>query len=239
MDRVLILLPLEEHGGSVTNLFYFFGFTLALGVVLNSIGLKINLVNQLSLKNYGNALFTKTGLAGIILFWYALFITIRFVVAMINPEKFSFNFSNFDLLGLLIPLVVILLYPTLERLITGKRPVFADGFMTFFMETFVGILDNVSGMLSSTLSFLRIGAFALSHAVLAFIVFYFFEMLSTSPAGTLAGILILILGNTIIIALEGLIVSIQVVRLHYYEFFSKFFTEMGVQFTPFRFRKTQ
>jgi len=34
-----------------------------------------------------------------------------------------------------------------------------------------------------------------------------------------------------------LIVTIQVLRLQYYEFFSKFFTEMGVEFSPFRFRK--
>jgi V/A-type H+-transporting ATPase subunit I len=47
----------------------------------------------------------------------------------------------------------------------------------------------------------------------------------------------LIIGNGIIILLEGMIVAIQVVRLQYYEFFSKFFTETGKAFTPFRFRK--
>jgi V/A-type H+-transporting ATPase subunit I len=41
----------------------------------------------------------------------------------------------------------------------------------------------------------------------------------------------------VIIVLEGMIVAIQVVRLQYYEFFSKFFVETGVVFTPFRFRK--
>jgi V/A-type H+/Na+-transporting ATPase subunit I len=32
-------------------------------------------------------------------------------------------------------------------------------------------------------------------------------------------------------------VAIQVVRLQYYEFFSKFFTDVGIEFAPFRFRK--
>jgi V/A-type H+-transporting ATPase subunit I len=36
-----------------------------------------------------------------------------------------------------------------------------------------------------------------------------------------------------------MIVAIQVVRLQYYEFFSKFFTETGVEFAPFRFRKNK
>ena len=44
-----------------------------------------------------------------------------------------------------------------------------------------------------------------------------------------------LIGNAIIIVLEGMIVAIQVVRLQYYEFFSKFFTETGTLFAPFRF----
>jgi V/A-type H+-transporting ATPase subunit I len=47
----------------------------------------------------------------------------------------------------------------------------------------------------------------------------------------------MLFGNLLIIVLEGMIVAIQVVRLQYYEFFSKFFTETGVEFSPFRFRK--
>jgi V/A-type H+/Na+-transporting ATPase subunit I len=46
-------------------------------------------------------------------------------------------------------------------------------------------------------------------------------------------VLIVLIGNLIIIVLEGLIVTIQVVRLQYYEFFSKFFTETGEAFMPF------
>jgi V/A-type H+-transporting ATPase subunit I len=49
------------------------------------------------------------------------------------------------------------------------------------------------------------------------------------------GLIIGIFGNLVIIVLEGLIVTIQVIRLQYYEFFSKFFTETGREFTPFRF----
>ena len=51
------------------------------------------------------------------------------------------------------------------------------------------------------------------------------------------GLLIMVFGNIVIILLEGMIVAIQVVRLQYYEFFSKFFTETGVEFSPFRFSK--
>jgi len=226
-------------GGSVTMLFYFFGFTLGLGVILNSIGLIINLVNLFSLRKYEYAIFSKTGLAGISFFWYALFIAVRFIFALVNPEKFNFNFYWFDLLGLLLPLAGIALGHMLWRLITGKRPLFPEGLLTFSIEGFVEILETISTKISNTVSFLRVGAFALSHAVLAYIVFWFSEEVSSTPVGTLAGILILLIGNAIIILLKGLIVAIQVVRLQYYEFFSKFFSEMGVAFTPFRFRRFQ
>ena len=43
----------------------------------------------------------------------------------------------------------------------------------------------------------------------------------------------MIVGNAIVVVLEGMIVAIQVVRLQYYEFFSKFFSETGREFKPF------
>jgi len=48
-------------------------------------------------------------------------------------------------------------------------------------------------------------------------------------------VLVGIVGNGIVIVLEGMIVAIQVMRLQYYEFFSKFFNETGREFKPFKF----
>jgi V/A-type H+-transporting ATPase subunit I len=53
--------------------------------------------------------------------------------------------------------------------------------------------------------------------------------------GIVGGVLVSIVGNLIVIVLEGMIVAIQVVRLQYYEFFSKFFSEAGREFEPFVF----
>jgi V/A-type H+-transporting ATPase subunit I len=109
------------------------------------------------------------------------------------------------------------------------------------MEGFVEIIETASGFISSTVSFLRVGAFALSHAVLSYIVFRFTEELvhTGSPIGSVSAMMVLIFGNLVIIVLEGLIVAIQAVRLQYYEFFSKFFSETGVEFAPFSFRKSE
>jgi V/A-type H+-transporting ATPase subunit I len=108
--------------------------------------------------------------------------------------------------------------------------------MVFIVEGFVELLESASSYISNTVSFLRVGAFALSHAVLSFIVFTLSERVAEISWGAFS-VVITIFGNTVIILLEGMIVAIQVVRLQYYEFFSKFFTETGVAFKPFRFRR--
>jgi V/A-type H+-transporting ATPase subunit I len=225
-DRILHLMP---ERGNITKLFYFFGFTISVGIVLNSIGLVVNIINLWVMKRYEQACFAKTGIAGLLLFWYAIAIAVRCIAGG--------AFLWFDLVGLLVPVFCIFFGPLLWRLISGERPILAEGLMVFIMEGFVEILETLSTYVSNTVSFLRVGAFALSHAVLSFIVFTLSGMVSRGVAGGPAFALgIMIFGNLVIIVLEGMIVAIQVVRLQYYEFFSKFFTETGVEFKPFRFR---
>jgi V/A-type H+-transporting ATPase subunit I len=226
VDRVLHLMP---EKGNLERLFLFFGFTVAVGVVLNSVGLVINIVNLISLRRWEKALFSKTGASGALVFWYALFFALR-VASGGSP-------AWFDAVGLGLPALGLFFGPALWRLAAKERPVLEHGAMAFIMEGFVEILESASYYVSNTVSFLRVGAFALSHAVLSFIVFTLSTMVSRAPAGAALSLLVVVAGNAIIILLEGLIVAIQVVRLEYYEFFSKFFTETGVEFSPFRFRR--
>jgi V/A-type H+-transporting ATPase subunit I len=226
-ERILHLMP---EKGNVAKLFYFFAFTISVGIVLNSIGLLVNILNLLALKRRERAFFSKTGLSGLLLFWYAIFIAVRCIAGG--------RFAWFDFIGLLFPVFCIFFGPALWRLFAGDRPVLEDGLMVFIMEGFVEILETLSTYISNTVSFLRVGAFALSHAVLSFIVFTLSGMVSRGVAGgPFFALVITIFGNLVIIVLEGMIVAIQVVRLQYYEFFSKFFTETGIEFKPFRFRK--
>jgi V/A-type H+-transporting ATPase subunit I len=225
VERILHLMPEKDN---LEKLFYFFGFTIGVGVILNSIGLLVNIINQYTLKKYEKAFFSKTGLAGLLLFWYAVFIALRVIAGG--------GLAWFDIPGLALPGAGIFFGPLIWRIIAGKRPVLEHGLLVFIMEGFVEILETASTYISNTVSFLRVGAFALSHAVLSFIVFTLSGMVRELPVGPLFALLITVFGNAVIILLEGMIVAIQVVRLQYYEFFSKFFTDTGVEFTPFRFR---
>jgi V/A-type H+-transporting ATPase subunit I len=216
--------------GSVDKLFYFFGFTLALGVILNSAGLVFNIINKFTAKNYEAAIFSKTGIAGAFFFWWVIGIAIR---AILGGDLYWF-----DAVAVGLPLLLIFFGPVLWRIVSGQRPFVKEGFFIFVMEGIVEILETLSSYISNSVSFLRVGAFALSHTVLSFITFKMADLVGSGSAfGLVFSLLVIIFGNLIIIVLEGMIVAIQVTRLQYYEFFSKFFTETGVRFSPFRFRK--
>jgi V/A-type H+-transporting ATPase subunit I len=225
VDRFLTLMP---SGKSIGRLFAFFGFTLSIGVILNSIGLVINMVNKWRLGKRGEALFGKTGLTGAFLFWWAVGLGVRVILGG-RP-------AWFDVPALLLPIVGLFMSESLAQRVEGRHEPSKDGLFSDAVKGFVEVLESVSYYFSNTLSFLRVGAFALSHTVLSFIVFAMGDLVrERAPGGLAWEILIVLFGNAIILFLEGMIVAIQVVRLNYYEFFSKFFTETGVEFCPFRF----
>ena len=231
-DRILHILPMAGEGASITKLLYFFAFTVAIGVIINSLGLLINIYNRLALRKYKAAFFSKTGIPGLFIFWYALFFAVRLALGS--------HFMAIDFICFLIPCICIVFGDLIFRIITGAKPLLENGVLAFVIEGFVEIMETVSSYFSNTVSFLRVGAFALAHAVFSFIVFYFTDILvSSGLAGTLSAALLMIAGNAIIIALEGLIVAVQVMRLQYYEFFNKFFIETGVEFAPFRFHNRE
>ena len=88
------------------------------------------------------------------------------------------------------------------------------------------LLERLLQLGVNTLSFVRVGAFAIAHAGLAAAV----TSLSLA-AGDGAGLLVLALGNVLILVLEGLVVSVQTTRLILFEFFVRFVSAQG---RPFR-----
>jgi V/A-type H+-transporting ATPase subunit I len=223
LDRILTLMP---SGGSMDKLFGFFGFTLGVGFLVNSIGLVINIANKWRLGKKGEALLGKTGLVGALFFWWAVGMGLRAVLGG--------RLGWIDGLGLGLPLAGIAFSDPLRRRQDGGGE--AEGLFGGVVKGIVEVIESVSYYFSNTLSFLRVGAFALSHTVLSFIVFAMGDLVRLrAPVGIIWEILIVVIGNAVILVLEGMIVAIQVIRLQYYEFFSKFFTEIGVEFDPFVF----
>lgn len=207
----------------ITPIFMIFGITIGLGFVINSIGLIINFFNRLSQREFGRAFFGKTGLSGALFFWYVVLFVIRMAAFDHSPV-----IADWVIIG--ITLFFSAFGEPFERLLDGERPVIENGFGSLLIGGVVELIEVVSTYLSNSISFVRVGAFALAHAVLGYIIS---SMMEIAPAA--GSVLIAILGNAIVIVLEGMIVAIQVIRLQYYEFFSKFFNETGREFKPFAF----
>ncbi len=219
------ILPMMPNGSpeATRRMFMFFGFTVGIGFIINTCGLIINIVNQFSLKRIPKALFGKTGLSGAIFFWYVLAFALS--IAFLNHSPAIWDWC---IIG--VTLLLTAFAEPIERLMEGHRPVFENGLFSGIIAAVVEVIEVISSYISNTVSFLRVGAFALAHAVLGYIISMMTELLP-GPAG----LLVALLGNVIVIGLEGMIVAIQVVRLQYYEFFSKFFSETGKEFSPFVF----
>ncbi len=90
------------------------------------------------------------------------------------------------------------------------------------------LVERMLQLLIHTLSFARVGAFALAHAGLSAAI----AALAAAAGHPLAAALVLVLGNAVVIALEGLVVSIQTTRLVLFEFFARFLEAQGRVFRP-------
>ncbi len=90
------------------------------------------------------------------------------------------------------------------------------------------LIETGLQLVVNTVSFARVGAFALAHAGLSAAVVGIGEATGNRIGYAVA----LVLGNLLIIALEGLIVSIQTTRLVLFEFFIRFLRGDGRPFKP-------
>jgi len=106
------------------------------------------------------------------------------------------------------------------------------------MEWIVEVLEIFSGFLANTLSFMRVAGLGIAHVSLV-VAFFAIAGMLRGPGGAFTpwSYLVLLAGNALIIALEGLSAGIQSLRLNYYEFFSKYFSGSGKAYAPISLRK--
>jgi V/A-type H+-transporting ATPase subunit I len=90
------------------------------------------------------------------------------------------------------------------------------------------LVERLLQILINTLSFARVGAFALAHAGLSSAI----VALMAAAGHPLLAAVVLVLGNVVVIVLEGLVVSIQTTRLVLFEFFARFLEAQGRVFRP-------
>lgn len=129
----------------------------------------------------------------------------------------------------LLPLAIIFFKEPLTNLVEKKAEIMPKQKGMFVVQGVFEMFEVLLSYFSNTLSFVRIGAFAVSHAAMMEVVL----MLAGAESGN-PSIIVIVLGNLFVCGMEGLIVGIQVLRLEYYEIFSRFYKGTGRKFEPFR-----
>ena len=199
-----------------------FVVAIAFGMALNILVMIFNIINSAKAHDKENMLFSTNGVAGLVFYGSAVLCIGLFVSGHAVPGGAVLAI----MFGL--PLLLIFFKEPLTNLVEKKAEVMPKEKGMFIVQGIFELFEVILSYFSNTLSFVRIGAFAVSHAAMMEVVL----MLAGAENGS-PNWIVIILGNLFVCAMEGLIVGIQVLRLEYYEMFSRFYKGSGRKFEPF------
>jgi len=204
---------------------------IATGVILIIISIAFNIILNLKKKHWGDLLFSQNGIAGLVFYVSVLLLVANMLVGLNLPLGGPLY------IGLLIamPVIMIFLKEPLSYKLEGEK-MFPHGFGAFFTEAFFELFEVMLTFIANTMSFLRVGGFVLSHAGMMMVVYTLAEMVAGGTAITLSYLLVVVIGNAFVMCLEGMIVGIQVLRLEFYEMFSRYYEGKGKPFISIKER---
>ena len=193
--------------------------SVALGVFMLLTVMVLNIINGIRQHNFEKILFGPNGAAGIL--FYAGIIIAALAALVFHVDLFV---PAYVLPVLVLPVVCMLLREPLS-LLAARDPAWREVPLGQVLGTgFFELFETMLSYLTNTLSFMRVGAYAITHVGLMLVV----RML----AGSGLNPVVIVLGNLFVMGFEGLLVGIQVLRLEFYELFGRFYDDGGVPFRP-------
>lgn len=212
--------PVEVMESSMATGIILFAVVIGLTLILLAMGL--NIYSSFKQRNYENALFGANGIAGFV--FYA-----SLVFGLGGQLLFGWHVLNaaYILLLIALPLVLIFLREPLGKLVAGEKDWRPEKWGEFCVQNFFELFEMLLSYVSNTMSFLRVAAFVLVHAGMMMAVFAIAELFG--PVGFTVAVVI---GNGLVMGMEALLVSIQVMRLEFYEMFSRYYIGDGRAFRP-------
>lgn len=193
--------------------------SVGIGAFLIVFSMCVNIFLQIKNKNMGELFFSQNGFAGLV-FYSSLVGGLAYTLLSGN-NLFTIPFV---LICLILPLVLIFMKEPFTNKLENKT-MFPEGFGAFCIESIFELLEVCLSYITNTISYLRVGGFVLSHAGMMMAVTLIMGMV-----GNAGGLLVGIFGNILVMCLEGMIVGIQVLRLEFYEMFSRYFNGNGIAF---------
>jgi V/A-type H+-transporting ATPase subunit I len=214
----------------------FMTIAIGFGVILVSAGLALNIINSWRAGEQVSALLGPRGVSGAFMYWVSLALVARALM----PGNFTVPGRWLAAMAA-VPIVLLVLRRPIVRWFERDQPArpAASHVPTWLkaLEGSVELVDTLFSYFANTISFVRVAAFAAVHAGVFIAMFALSDTLSQLRFGQPLSIATLVAGNVVMILLEGLTVSVQVLRLEYYEFFGKFFRGGGEEYRPLMLRK--
>lgn len=202
---------------------------IAFGMGMMILLMIFQIINSFRAHDTENTWFSSNGVAGLV-FYSAIVLS---VLLFMTGHKMPANILLAVLFG--VPLLLMAFKEPLTMKLEKHAAKPEGGKVMFVVQAFFELFETMLSYFSNTLSFVRIGAFAVSHAAMMEVVL----MLGGALEGGNPNWAVIILGNVFVCGMEGLIVGIQVLRLEYYEMFSRFYKGSGREFKPFLTRNRQ
>ncbi len=196
----------------------------ALGVATVLACMVLNIVNGIKRRDVGRVLLSPNGVVGMATYCGV----VVFALGFFGIVKEQIVPSSVLAAVVVTGLALLFLAEPLTALIRRRGDVIPKDPVDFAFSSFFELFESVLSYLTNTISFIRIGAFALSHVGMMTVVF----LLAGAGGGSTGNIFIIILGNIFVTVFEGLIVGIQVLRLEFYELFGRYYTGEGIEFAP-------
>ena len=210
------------------NILSFLIFSLIVGVAQIASGLFLEMVNFALRRDFVDVVLTSVP-------------KIAFYIGSVSLiSVYQLNFAewfNGPILWSVLPFVFLVVgKPVFSAAVkTSKRFVQSQGTSVSLGERFFESGDLVTRFLSNTFSYTRILALLMAHWALILATYVVAGLVgSASLLGLILSGAVVVGGNLFVITLEGLIVFIHTLRLHFYEWFSKFYQGTGSEFAPFK-----
>ncbi|MEM1573573.1 MAG: V-type ATPase 116kDa subunit family protein [Candidatus Methanomethylicaceae archaeon] len=198
-----------------------FKFSLYIGAAQISLGIIIQIINNFIQKKKIDALLFNLP---------RLFIYITFVYLVFGYGLNIMKWLEGPIFLLFIPSIIMLIGKPIFLMITHDK---REG-LSAFGETSFEVLDTLIRSISNTASYLRIFAMVMAHTLLVNVFYLLASITGEGILGQIISWLIMAIGNIFVVLLEGVIAIAQDLRLHFYEWFSKFYEDGGIKFTPFK-----
>jgi V/A-type H+-transporting ATPase subunit I len=209
------------------NIIYFMKVCLLFGGGFISLGLILGFINAIRLRQFR---LPAAQMLAALFYWILAAVGLRYLLT--GALVWDFRLALGVAVGTLI-ISALFIWQQL-RLPASEVPAPKEGVGLQLLEGAIEVIDGTVRYVANTISFIRISAFALAHAGLFIAVFSLAETLGRMAGGGVLYWVTIVLGNVVIILLEGLVISIQTIRLEYYEFLSKFFHGGGEPFSPLK-----